>query len=295
MALPPRDPATIAATLAADIAESCRRDGYAVARGVFSPDEMAALAAAFDRQYADGLRHPRSFRHGNFHVRVADDPGIGHTVRMVQWPSYSDAVLNAVRLDARLFHLVEPMLGRDVKQIINQLHWKPPGATGGDYAFHQDSRFRRPRAAFRNLATSYIQTGIAVDPHTTESGAMRLYPGSHLLGELDLAPRANILGTGIAEEALESLGLDPAKLVDLVLEPGDVAFWSPYTIHGSAANRSAHDRRLYINGYVRAADCDRGEWTWRDGLPVPLGKPVLVHYEDLHRRPEPHYVDHAGY
>ena len=274
-----------------DIRDSYRRDGYVILRGVFTAAEVAELAAAFDRHYQAGLAHPRSFRHGNFHVRVADDPAIGRTVRMVQWPSYGDAVLNAVRQDRRMLAIVAPLIGTDVKQIINQMHWKPPAAAGGDYAFHQDSRFRRPREAYRNLGESYVQTGIAVDPHRPESGAMRLYPGSHLLGDLTLAPRGSILGTGIAEDALERAGLDPAKLVDFALEPGDVGLWHPHMIHGSGPNRSGDDRRLYINGYVRASDCDRGEWTWRDGRPVPLGEPVLVHYEDLHRRPEPHYVD----
>ena len=62
-------------------------------------------------------------------------------------------------------------------------------------------------------------------------------------------------------------------------------------VHGSGTNSSDHKRRLYINGYVRAADCDRGEWAFRDGQPVPLGpKPALVHYEELYERPEPHYT-----
>ncbi len=121
---------------ASDIRDSYRRDGYVILRGVFTAAEVAELAAAFDRHYQAGLAHPRSFRHGNFHVRVADDPAIGHTVRMVQWPSYGDAVLNAVRQDRRMLAIVAPLIGTDVKQIINQMHWKPPGAAGGDYAFH---------------------------------------------------------------------------------------------------------------------------------------------------------------
>jgi hypothetical protein len=63
-------------------------------------------------------------------------------------------------------------------------------------------------------------------------------------------------------------------------------------VHGSGTNRSNHKRRFYINGYVKASDCDRGEWAFRNGRPVPLGpRPVLVHYEDLHARPDPHYVE----
>ena len=60
---------------------------------------------------------------------------------------------------------------------------------------------------------------------------------------------------------------------------------------GSGSNRSNHKRRFYINGYVRAGDCDRGEWAFRGGRAVPLGPiPALVHYEELRERPEPHYV-----
>jgi hypothetical protein len=94
-----------------------------------------------------------------------------------------------------------------------------------------------------------------------------------------------------SEAALAAAGLDPARLVDLELAPGDVALWTAYTVHGSGPNRTRADRRLYLNGYVRAGDADRGEWAFRDGIPCSLGAPVLVHYEDLHHRPEPHYLD----
>ena len=30
---------------------------------------------------------------------------------------------------------------------------------------------------------------------------------------------------------------------------------------------------------------------WRDGTPCALGEPVLVHYEELHSRPGPFYLD----
>jgi len=95
----------------------------------------------------------------------------------------------------------------------------------------------------------------------------------------------------MAEERLVAAGLDPAKLVVLELDPGDVALWHVHTIHGSGPNLTPGDRRFYLNGYVRAADCDRGEWAFRDGAPCPLGEPVLVHYEALHSRPGPHYLD----
>jgi ectoine hydroxylase-related dioxygenase (phytanoyl-CoA dioxygenase family) len=267
-----------------------RERGYGVLRGVFAADEIAALALAFDRHWVRGLSLGASFRHGNLLYRIGQDARLGKTVRMVQWPSYEDAALARIRTDGRLFALLEPLLGGDIKQIINQLHWKKPGAAG-EFAFHQDVRFRRPRAAYRNLAQSFVQTGLAIDRHDAASGAMRIYPASHRMGEVDLAIAGSVMDGRLADDSLRRAGLDPANLVDLDLAPGDVALWNAFTIHGSGLNVSTHDRRFYLNGYVRAGDCERGEWAFRDGRPCALGAPVLVHYDQLHERPEPHFVE----
>jgi len=263
-------------------------DGYAIVRNFFSEDEIAAIAAATDQLYDEGRAHGRSFRHGNLFYNVAggDDP----VVRMVQWPSYHQKLLDRVRLDRRFATLLEPLIGGDLKQIINQVHWKAPGAIG-EFAWHQDSRSRRPASAYRNLADSYVQTGLAIDPHNPESGGMRFIPKSHLRGDLGMDCSKKALGTPLMDKALDDVGLRSDDAIDLILEPGDLAIWSPYLVHGSGLNRSSHKRRFFINGYVRAADCDRGEWAFRGGNPVPLGPvPKLVHYEELRERPEPHYV-----
>ncbi len=267
------------------------RDGYAVIRGLFSDDEIAEIGAAADQLYAEGVGHGRSFRHGNLFYNVAEGTSGEPLVRMVQWPSYHQPVLDAVRLDKRISGLVAPFVGADVKQIINQVHWKAPGSVG-EFAWHQDSRSRRPPSAYRNLATSYVQTGLAIDPHGPDSGGLRFIPGSHLQGDLGMDCSRKALGAAPTEATLAEVGLSGRDAVDLVLRPGDLALWSPYLVHGSARNAANHKRRFYINGYVRAADCDRGEWAFRGGQAVPLGpKPALVHYEELYERPEPHYVD----
>ena len=121
---------------------------------------------------------------------------------------------------------------------------------------------------------------------------MRFIRGSHLRGDLHMGCEKHSLGVAMTDSALDAVGLSASDAIDLVLEPGDLALWSPYLVHGSGSNRSRHKRRFYINGYVRALDCDRGEWAFRNGRPVPLGpKPALVHFEDLNERPGPHYVD----
>jgi hypothetical protein len=266
------------------------RDGYAIIRGFFDASELQEIGAAIDQLEVEGVAHGRCFRHGNLFYNVAREGDGEPLVRMVQWPSYHQPVLNRVRLDTRFADLLEPLIGRDLKQIINQVHWKVPGSLG-DFAWHQDSRFRRPPSAYRNLATAYVQTGLAIDPHTPESGCMRFIPGSHLRGDLGMDCSKLALGTAMTDDALAAVGLSADDAFDLILEPGDLALWSPYLVHGSGKNRSDHKRRLYINGYVRAADCDRGEWAFRNGAPVPFGPtPELVHYEELRERPGPHYV-----
>jgi len=76
-----------------------------------------------------------------------------------------------------------------------------------------------------------------------------------------------------------------------------VALWHPFIVHGSGANKGpsadGNQRRFYLNSYVRADACDRGEFAFRQGKPVKLGTPVLVHYDELFARPDPHYLDGA--
>ena len=273
-----------------DLVRDYARDGFVVVRGLFSNGEVATIAEAAEQVFGEGVAHGRSFRHGNLFYNVADLGAGGPFVRMAQWPSYHQPLLNAVRLDRRIAQLLEPLIGRDVKQIINQLHWKARGGAS-DFAWHQDCRFRRPAEAYRNLGSSYVQTGLAIDPSTAESGCMRVVPGSHRYGSLPLDMSRAVIANPLSDDVLLAVGLAPADVVELVLDPGDFAIWNPHLVHGSGANQSDHQRRLYINGYVRAADCDRGEWAFRGGQPVPIAAtPSLVHYEQLFERPEPHYV-----
>lgn len=269
--------------------EAWHRNGYAIVRRFFTPDEVAAIGAEIDAVRAEGMAHGRSFRHGNLFYKIAQSEA-GPRVQMVQWPSYHRPVLDAVRLDPRFATLLEPLIGRDIKQIINQIHWKARGAVG-DFAWHQDSRFRLPAECYRNLDTSYVQTGLAIDPHNPDTGGMSFVPGSHRHGDLDLDTETEVLGNAMQDAALERVGLSAADAIQLDLEPGDLALWNPYLVHGSGPNHSDHRRRFYINGYVRATDCDRGEWAFRDCEPVPLGpEPAMVHYESLREHGGPHYV-----
>jgi hypothetical protein len=98
------------------------RDGYAIVRGFLGRHEIAEISRALDQLYAEGAAHGRCFRHGNLLYNVAREGDGEPLVRMVQWPSYHQPVLNSVRLDLRFAGLLEPLIGYDLKQIINQVH-----------------------------------------------------------------------------------------------------------------------------------------------------------------------------
>ena len=266
-------------------------EGYALLRGVFTPEEVAGMAAAFDAIQTRALAGGRSWRDRNIYYCLAEDEKLGPLLRYAQWTAWLDPILEKLRRDPRLLTILQPLIGRDLKQIINQLHWKPPGAKA-EFGFHQDSRSRRPREAFRDLAESYVQTGIAVDPQHAENGALAVCPGSHRLGELPFDPERPSMFEAMDRADLARLGLDPDNVVTLEMAPGDVAIWHVHTLHGSGPNTSTIDRRFYINGYVMAENCERGEWAFRDGQPCPLqGEQSLVHYEELYTNPGPMFLD----
>ena len=256
----------------ADHVEQFHELGYAIVRSVFTPAEVDALAAACDRIYAraTGREAATAAVPPEVGFRTVEDPRLGRICRIATWPAHLEPVLARIRIDRRMLAILEPLIGSSLRQITSQLHWKPAGADRVEFGFHQDIRFRRPRGAYRNAERSFVQTALAVDPHRAESGAIRLYPKSHRLGDLALGGEGPVLDQALSERDLTVRGLDPADLVDIELDPGDVALWGLFTVHGSGVNRADHARRVYVNGYVTAADCDLGTWAFRDGQPCPL-------------------------
>lgn len=237
--------------------------------------------------------HHATFVLGNHRVWVTEGGpgGVGATRRVLrgmQWPAYTDPVLDGYRTDARMFAISSALIGRDIKQIINQLHWKLPGSKTS-WRHHQDVRARKPDSAYRELWSSYINTGIAVERFDDETGAMGVLPGSHAakkdLGLEAIAAEMSLDShTPTRDEEVEFFrraGLDHAALRTLVLAPGDVGVWHPFAVHGGGINTSADCfRSFFINGYVKAANCDRGHVAWIDGVPQPLGEPVLIQLDN---------------
>ncbi len=146
------------------------------------------------------------------------------------------------------------LLGDDIVQLVNQMNFNPPGI-GTGWGWHQDYRFRK--GGLQNPLENYVQCLIALDVCNTETGGLRLIPRSHELGslKLDLDPDAS-------EQQFRG-----TESVTPLLNPGDGVIFNPFMVHGSTPNRSAHQRRVFINGYAAKSHCDYGNAVLRDGAP----------------------------
>ncbi len=234
-------------------------------RGVFPPDEIVELGKYFDEILAQGQGLEKTTKQGLAEFRVVPIAG-KPTLKFAKWASSVHEGLTRFRTSPRLLSLVMPLLGLDLRQITNQMHWKNPG-DGVSFQMHQDCTFRKPDSAYRDLYGGFLQTAIAVDPATDQNGCLQLVPTSHL-------ERKALLEGGY--EGWEANGANLKVLERLppaengLMLPGDVLIWNPFTIHGSRPNQSAKSRRVYINGFARAADCDHGVKVTEGGTVLPL-------------------------
>ena len=215
------------------------RDGFAVARGVFDPAEVHSLRLGFDRllEVAQELIETGEVLGSHFVLDL--DPFRLHRV------VWCGAAAPRLRLgdDRRFLELASHALqSSQLTQIIQQAHFKLPG-DAVSFAWHQDASNRRcgtPLWSDVSGRGSFLQMALAVDPMTAANGPLRMIPGSHRQGFV----------ADPTTGALPETSFDPDLGVDLLLEPGDLALFGPYVIHGSRGNNSASPRRLLLQGYA---------------------------------------------
>lgn len=267
--------------------------GYAIIRGFLSPDEVAELQEHTTALYATALQHPVTWRHGNLAYEILPEEHFGQRyVIQAYWFAWADAYFDRLRSHPAYLTVLRPLLGDSIKQVTQQIHWKPPGARLTGYRFHQDLMFREARDAYDDIVRDTVNVGLAIDRATPQNGCLRIVPDSHRLGYLGLSDNGggSIMKGLTLDDELVAVGLDATDIIDVELEPGDLAMWSLLTVHGSLPNESQHERAFAISSYVNGHTSRRGEWAFRDGVPQPLGdEPQVCKNERLNERREPYY------
>jgi len=141
--------------------------------------------------------------------------------------------LDTLVRDARILDPIQSLLGPDLLCWSSQFFAKPAG-DAAYVSWHQD-------ATYWGLSSNDVVTAwVALTPSTRESGCMQVVPATHhtQVPHEDRFDAANMLTRG-QEIAVR---VDPAQVVDVVLQPGQMSLHHVLLFHGSQANRSAGPR-----------------------------------------------------
>jgi len=217
--------------------DAYQREGYAIVRGLFTPAEIAELAATFAALHARGSI-PDCFE--------AVPPGEGVDPldvypRMMHPHRVSDVAMRTM-LHPKLEPILRALLGEEPIAAQSMFYWKPPGGRG--QALHQDNYYLRVSPG------TCLAAWLAIDAADRENGGLFVAPGSHRLPVF--CPEEADPSVSFASEYVPvPSGLE---LVAADLAPGDVLFFGGSLIHGSEPNRTKDRfRRSFICHYVGAS------------------------------------------
>ena len=268
---------TILPLLSTEQCADYRRAGYLVIPRLLDQKSVAILAAA-----CDGLEDKARTMMSDTFIGVAFfnlhkacdpfDPNIDFyrahqgVLRRVTYPYAVCNTIDTFRCHPALLGVMRAVLGEDVKQLVNQVNFNPPGL-GLGWGWHQDYRFRRP--GLQNSLLNYVQCLVAIDACNVETGGLRLIPESDRRGGLALD----------ADPENTRQLLKDESYVTPCLAPGDAVIFNPYVIHGSTPNTSSHPRRVFINGYANSAFCDYGR-TVMTGSEAASGNQAMEYEDD---------------
>lgn len=219
--------------LSAEQLDGYRRDGYTLAKGFFTPEEIALLRrAAKEDKALDG----HSFSRGD---------GEGGRVRLSLWNHPGDSVYGMFARCESMVESAERILGGEVYHYHSKMIMKD-ARVGGAWAWHQDYGYWYQNGVLAPLLTSVF---IAVDPATRENGCLQVIPGSHELGRIEHVLTGDQAGAD--RERVDAI-LERLPLVHVEMEPGDALFFHANLLHRSDRNESEHPRWSMICCYNAA-------------------------------------------
>lgn len=238
------------------------RDGYYVARGLISRDEVDSLIRIVNDSLNPALA-PVEFE-ADVHYPGAptskNAPG-GQTPRRLLHAYGRHPQFQAIGQHPDVMQLLKALIGSEAIRLSQNHHncvmTKHPGFSSVT-SWHQDIRY------WRFDRRELVSTWLALGPENRENGGLLVIPGSHTLdfdpGQFDASL---FLRTDIPSN--ESL-LD--KVVPVELEPGDMLFFHSRTLHAAGQNETDIIKRSLVYTY-------RSE----DNHPIPETRSAV--YEDI--------------
>ena len=149
--------------------------------------------------------------------------------------------LNALVRHPRILDIVASLMGPNLFCWGGQFFAKPVGDKAY-VSWHQD-------ATYWGLSSNDVVTAwVALTPSTVVSGCMQVVPGTHHMQvpHEDKFDEDNMLTRG-QEIAVR---VDPAQVVNVELQPGQMSLHHVLLFHGSESNRADHARVGYAIRYI---------------------------------------------
>jgi hypothetical protein len=210
-----------------------------VKRGLFTTVEVGRVRAAFERLFDAAQSLRRTGDHaGAFFVLDASSLGPVVVLRVV-WAGGMEGELLDLSEDPRLVDPALELLETSrCEQLLCQAHFKMPN-DGVAFDWHQDIQHRdKGEGTWRDVngRGSYVQTLLLVDDMNEENGPLEFVPAD--------AARFDERGRVVPES------IDASRAITVTGLAGDVLFFGPWAVHGSAPNVSSKPRRVLIDGYA---------------------------------------------
>lgn len=158
-------------------------------------------------------------------------------------PHKHDSFSRQLMKNAIVRGALEQLMGKEAVCVQSMYFYKEPGSPG--QAAHQDYYY------IKNDPMTMIAAWIAMEESVdVENGCLWVMPGTHKLGSLPHGAVKNIEEHEHWTEETE--GVDTTKQVPVLMEKGDILFFSELLIHSSNKNRSLNRwRRSYVCHYIR--------------------------------------------
>lgn len=210
-----------------DAAQRFERDGYVVARGLFTRAEMAEFIA--ECRAFEGRNGKRA------------EPNSAGAMQFYSELFRRSARVREFLLQPSLIELLRPIAGGDLWLRWDQAVAKNPGS--GVFPWHSDAGYSR-------LPQTHFEVWIALSQSRRDNGGLCVIPGSHRRRH-----RHRFVGTHMVADGSELHDADPARTW-VEADVGDVILFHSDLLHKTYENTAGDARWAYVAEVLRLADWD---------------------------------------